>query len=127
MSKIYTSYFYQVRNFPKNYVPVSICLTNPNWYWGKIYTKLIPSKRTIRVVEEAGEYGKVFADAYLKYTLEQLNPHQVYKELLSFATSADKDVVILGYEVPTDEYSERFIVAKWLAQYGYTLEEFKGE
>ena len=31
-SIIYTSYFYQIRNFPKNYVPISVCVSDPAWY-----------------------------------------------------------------------------------------------
>ena len=30
--QIYTSYFYQIRNFKKNMVPVSTAITDPAWY-----------------------------------------------------------------------------------------------
>lgn len=30
--KIYTSYFYQIRNFPKNLVPLSTALSDPRYY-----------------------------------------------------------------------------------------------
>ena len=30
--KIYTSYFYQIRNFTPNMIPVSTCLSDPAWY-----------------------------------------------------------------------------------------------
>ena len=30
--KIYTSYFYQIRNFTPNLIPVSVCLSDPVWY-----------------------------------------------------------------------------------------------
>ena len=32
MIKIKTSYFYQIRNFTPNLIPVSTCLRDPNWY-----------------------------------------------------------------------------------------------
>lgn len=32
MNKIYTSYFYQIRNFTPNLIPVSTCLSDPKWY-----------------------------------------------------------------------------------------------
>lgn len=32
MIKIYTSYFYQIRNFTTNLIPVSTCLSDPVWY-----------------------------------------------------------------------------------------------
>jgi len=32
MIKIYTSYFYQIRNFTPNMIPVSTCLSDPAWY-----------------------------------------------------------------------------------------------
>lgn len=32
MIKIYTSYFYQIRNFTPNLIPVSVCLSDPEWY-----------------------------------------------------------------------------------------------
>ena len=30
--KIWTSYFYQVRNFKSNMIPVSVCVSDPKWY-----------------------------------------------------------------------------------------------
>ena len=30
--KLAISYFYQIRNFPKNYIPMSTCLSDPAWY-----------------------------------------------------------------------------------------------
>ena len=30
--KIATSYFYQIRNFKRNMIPVSTCLSDPAWY-----------------------------------------------------------------------------------------------
>ena len=30
--KIYTSYFYQIRNFKQNMIPISTCLSDPEWY-----------------------------------------------------------------------------------------------
>mgnify|MGYP007070208670 CR=1 FL=1 len=32
MFKICTSYFYQIRNFTPNIIPVSTCLSDPVWY-----------------------------------------------------------------------------------------------
>lgn len=32
MIKIKTSYFYQIRNFTPNLIPVSVCLSDPAWY-----------------------------------------------------------------------------------------------
>lgn len=32
MITIYTSYFYQIRNFTPNIIPVSTCLSDPVWY-----------------------------------------------------------------------------------------------
>ena len=30
--KLATSYFYQIRHFTPNLIPVSVCLSDPNWY-----------------------------------------------------------------------------------------------
>jgi len=30
--KIYTSYFYQLRFFPPNAIPISTCISDPKWY-----------------------------------------------------------------------------------------------
>lgn len=30
--QIYTSYFYQIRNFTSNLIPISTCLSDPQWY-----------------------------------------------------------------------------------------------
>jgi len=32
MISIYTSYFYQIRNFAPNMIPVSTCISDPAWY-----------------------------------------------------------------------------------------------
>lgn len=39
---IYTSYFAQLKNFPKDFVPISICGKAPDWYQGLQYKKLAP-------------------------------------------------------------------------------------
>ena len=39
---IYTSYFGQLRNFPVNFIPVSICGVAPEWYDAAHYKKVAP-------------------------------------------------------------------------------------
>ena len=39
---IYTTYFAQLRNLPKNIIPISICAKAPSWYNGLQYKKLAP-------------------------------------------------------------------------------------
>ena len=36
---IYTTYFAQLRNLPKNIIPISICAKAPSWYNGLQYKK----------------------------------------------------------------------------------------
>ena len=39
---IWTSYFAQMRNFPKDFVPIAICGGIPDWYNGLWYRKVAP-------------------------------------------------------------------------------------
>jgi len=32
ITQVYTSYFYQIRNFKKNYIPISTAKWDPSWY-----------------------------------------------------------------------------------------------
>lgn len=47
--KIRTSYFYQIRNFKKNYIPISTCLFDPKWYhdFTNDYSYIFKDKRGI--------------------------------------------------------------------------------
>jgi len=45
--KIYTSYFYQIRNFKQNMVPVSTCLSDPEWFKPPIGKEYYIDKRGI--------------------------------------------------------------------------------
>lgn len=125
MSKIFTSYFYQVRFFNRNLIPVSICSKDPEWFRGFNYYKLRPNQKSISVGEAAGNWGKEYAEAYKQFVLSQFNPHDIYSELLQFAKKENQHVIILGYEVPSDRYSERFIVSDWLNSAGYCIRELR--
>ena len=39
---IYTSYFDNLKNLPRNIIPISICGQAPDWYTGRQYKKLAP-------------------------------------------------------------------------------------
>lgn len=123
MSRIFTSYFYQVRFFDNHLLPVSICRSDPLWFQGINFYKLRPTIDCIAVGEATGHWGKEYFEAYKYRVLRQFDPHAIYQELIALASNEAQDIVLIGYEVPSDKYSERFAVSAWLNEAGYCVEE----
>lgn len=122
---IYTSYFRNLKNIPKNVVRISICENSPDWYNGLHYTKLAPKYRLYREWKLIHD-DQYYMNCFWSQVLSRLDVDEVYRELM--ALSKNSDIVLLCYERP-NIFSHRKIVSDWLNAGGYRVEEWsnKGE
>ena len=120
MNTIYTSYFANIRNLPKDIVTISISAKSPNWYNGIEYKQLAPTYKTLMDYKQNKD-DNLYIERFQRETLNILNQEEVVNKL--FELSDGKDVVILCYEKPID-FCHRHLVADWLNLKGYGVIEF---
>ena len=77
---IYTSYFAQQRNFPKNVIPVAICGGLPSWYNGRWYRKPAPKIGFFKEWKENGD-NEYYVEHYQKEVLDTLDYQKVLVDL----------------------------------------------
>lgn len=147
--KIYISYFYQIRFFPSNLIPISTAVFDPFWYTkdhevyydkrnvinGLRIEELNPSKIDKKFVCSKDcnkDYQHcMFLKEYRKY-LDTLNFEKLYKKLeklSNFAKSKrkdnkDVDICLLVYESPTNNCSERVPLIEYFKSNGIEIEEW---
>ena len=140
MIKIYTSYFYQIRNFKPNMVPISTAMSDPAWYKPPEGKEYYIDKRGIvcglryepLIVQKWGTCGCPCEDK----TCAPLCPTMIEYETLLFSLvnkektlkafeyclnkfNADT-IVLIVYESPNNPCSERFALQKF-----FNCEELK--
>ena len=144
--KIYTSYFYQIRNFKQNMIPVSTALSDPFWYkppHGKEYffdkRGIINGLRYEPLIVQ--KYGRCSCPCEDKTILQgQCFTMQEYKTLLetmvdfnklikSFEfclNKFNKDIIVLMvYETPLNLCSERKILQQYFNHHGIECKELE--
>ena len=108
---IYTSYFAKIKELEaNNIIPIAICLWPPNWYKGLSYKKLAPTPDMLMQYRR-DQNQENYLKKYKKFILNELDPYDVYKELLNMSNG--NDIALLCYERPKD-FCHRHIVAEWL-------------
>lgn len=118
---MYTSYFANLRKLPKDIVPIAICAKPPNWYGGARYNRLAPPYDVLMGYKRDGDAEK-YVREYKKRVLDALNPDRVIDEL--FRISGGKAFAMLCYEKP-DDFCHRHIVAEWLREHDFEVEEWE--
>lgn len=111
---IYTSYFAAQKNKANT---VAICKGVPKWFTGEVYMDLAPSwdilmeyKNSEQSLDDKERYIK----RYRSEILYLLSPQKVYDDL--------NGKILLCYEKKGD-FCHRHLVAKWLFDYGFEVEE----
>lgn len=117
---LYTTYFAKLKKIPSNIIPVSICGKAPDWYTGLQYKKLAPKYKFFQEWKKTGD-NDYYVKCFNEQVLSQLTPNQVVQELLLLAKSTD--IALVCYEAP-GEFCHRHLVADWLIQNGYYIEEW---
>ena len=142
--KIYTSYFAQMRNFPKNLVSLSTAVWNPKWLplgrdkQGHIWLDIPPLKPGYNCnglcngkCNPKHPQDCAFLQEYRKqlngvdiHTI--LNELQVLKNDIEVAESLENvEFVLLFFETPDNPCSERQAVIEWLKENNIETEEWK--
>ena len=138
--KIYTSYFYQIRNFKPNMIPVSTAISDPAWYRPPANKEYYIDKRGIicglryepLIVQLQGTHGCPCENRELapncptmieyKHLLQSLVDKE--KTLKAFEYCCNKfnadTIVLIVYETPKNLCSER-----WALQEFFGCEELK--
>lgn len=114
---IYTSYYANHRNYPVGYYPVCISRYPPKGFRGSRILELAPSADLL--MDYKG--GQCNDEQYIErfnLQLERLDVHEI-------AADVEK-CVMLCYEKPGD-FCHRHLVAKWLKEAGYQVEELKSK
>ena len=154
MIQLYTSYFYQIRHFKKNMIPISTACFDPHWFndWmGQGY--VFKDKR--------GIYNGIRAECFhfdgedhgcgdqcllspkdpskceflrrLRLQYDKLNFQDIMtrcERLAAYIQSIENlqelpILVFVFYETPTNLCSERKILQNWFKDNGYDLQELK--
>ena len=124
--QIYTSYFYQIRNFTPNMIPVSTALSDPVWYRPPEGKEYYIDKRGIVC---GLRYKPLIVQSYGQSSCpcEERNPANCdcmreYKQLLYYLVDKERTlkafehclkkfnadtIVLIVYETPTNPCSER--------------------
>lgn len=151
--KILTSYFYQIRFFKPNMIPLSTAYSDPKWFHKGTYDKNIQFKDKNGVwnglraepfvpgEECSGLCGGTPCDRtpdsclFLKtyeYQLNQLNFDEIIQRFNALGNQIQKlegfmeepILVLIVYEVPTKQCSERVVIHKWFKKHNYPIQEF---
>ena len=151
--KFYTSYFYQIRFFPPNLIPVSTAVWDPKWFHAnKPQSYQFKDKRGvingIRATvfapgpELGGYCGKAcgqvppLCDFLLRYRaqLEQLDPQSVFKRFEELAQRIcagegfeDVNFALILHEAPNNQCSERWAIQDWFTKQGVEITEWSQE
>ena len=123
---IYTSYFGNKKVFNNpNIFPVSIALYPPKDFVGKSYRGLAPHPGTLRdwkrdhsIANYERDYLALLGDLSQKEVVDQLMVLSGNFKNLDYLP----DIALLCYERP-GEFCHRHIVAEWLRNAGYEVEE----
>lgn len=148
--KVQTSYFYQIRNFTPNMVPLSTAMWDPKWYYQGIQGKPYMDKRGIINGLRATPFVpnkdidcdcptcdhshpdtcRFLRQYYLQ--LQQLDPQDIMNRLKrivefhyeNYPFEGIGTAVLIFHEAPNNPCSERWIVQKWFSSFGNPIDEF---
>lgn len=147
--KIYTSYFYQLRFFKPYMIPFSTAIWDPKWFHNHpsyIFKDKNGIYNGLRILDLAPKSGEgcgsnckikdpskcAFIKKYSEQ-LEKLNFDNIYEKLLNTAESIkeiegfeeDPEIILLVYETPDNNCSERKSIQNWFFNNGIIVEEWE--
>ena len=150
--RIYTSYFYQIRFFSPNMIPVSTAMWDPKWYHeNKDQSHVFRDKRGIlngmrclQLVPDPLCSSECRGDCinpdplscdFLKHYRDQLNQidfQEFLKNLKSIADSTsqilnlhtDMIVCLIVHEAPANQCSERRVIQEWFRDNNFPISEW---
>ena len=144
--KIYTSYFYQIRNFKENMIPVSTALSDPVWYRPPEGQEYFFDKRGIinglryepLIVQKYGTHycpcedkdvfqGQCPTMQEYELLLETMvNFNEMIKGFKYCLNKFYKDIIVLiVYETPQNPCSERKALQRYFNKHGIECKELE--
>ena len=111
---IFTSYFANLKNCPKNYRKVAICQYPPKGWSSEIEQALTPTKTLFSAIK----YGKITMEEFDEQFNEQLSKLDPLEVGFKY-----QDSILLCYEKDPNE-CHRKQVAEWLESNGVGCEEY---
>lgn len=110
---IYTSYYANIRNLPKDSTLVSISRGIPKYIQNidHHFLTYAPSSKLLKDYKYKNLSEKEYIQRYYKETLNELEPYLVYSFLLSLIEQGP--LMLLCYEKPGD-FCHRHIYSNWL-------------
>ena len=148
--KLFISYFYKIRFFKRDMIPLSTAVYNPKWYsnngttyydsngvlCGTRMPVFVPGSKCSNLCHGAQNCTMTPDKCdFLKKYREQLDAIDYSKLKDSFEQMATSYQEVLGldyeptfvlivYETPTNPCSERWPLIAWFKDHGYELKEF---
>lgn len=133
MVQIATSYFYQIRNFKRNMLPVSVCLSDPEWYrppedqeyyidkrgviCGLRYEPLIVQRECAMMCPCNEKHLAPACPTMIEYEAALNTFVDKERTLKAFEYCADKfntdTIVLIVYETPKNLCSERYALQRF--------------
>lgn len=153
MIKLWTSYFYQIRNFPNNIIPLSTAVYDPKWfhnnkgqdnvfrdrrgvYNGFRISPLVPGPSLCNLCRGNSACPYVpWNCEFLRRYRQQLDSIDFDDFMRKLDTSVGKicnldwfngvpEVAFIFHEAPDKACSERVIVTDWIMRNGLNIEEW---
>lgn len=114
---IFTGYFAKLKKYQAaGLIPVSIARITPEWFHGQEFKELAPSNDLLKRYKA----GKVSEDLYKTEYFQQLDQVK-WKKVLK---NLKENTVLLCYE-KTGTFCHRHLLAEYLKEAGYNIEEYK--
>lgn len=117
---IYTTYFANLKNLPKDITSISIAGKCPDWYDGLQFKVLAPKWDFFKVWKETGD-NDYYIKCFNEQVLSGLNPKLIVDRL--FELAQNDNIALVCYEEP-GKFCHRHLVAKWLNDNGIKVNEF---
>lgn len=118
--EIKTGYFAYCKMYTKmGYTPVSIAQFIPKWFKGATYRKLSPSPDLLSRWKNGLCNKEEYTEEFNEY-LSKLNREEVLHDLASLT---DSDQIILVCFEKSSDFCHRHLVAEWLSNENFSIEE----
>lgn len=122
---IYTTYFAKLRVLPENIIPISICAKAPSWYKGLQY-KILAPKYDFFMKWKKTHDNDMYIKCFKEQVTDNLNANLIVndlKQMIREKYGEGKDIALVCYE-KSEDFCHRHLVAKWLKENGYNVEEW---
>ena len=135
--KVATSYFYQIRNFKPNMIPVSTAMSDPAWFRPPQGKQWYIDKRGIvcglryepLIVQPLGtpdEYRQLLETVDFEKLVKAFDYCSNKFRPLPFDDGVnDPIIVLMVYEAPNNDFSERSALQDYFTSHGYECKELE--